>query len=88
MVTREVRRTPRFDKQLNKLPEYIRKKFKKQLAFLREDFYHPSLHLKKKGDSGLWEARVDYHYRFVFLVEENVLAMVGVGMHDEGLGKK
>lgn len=80
-----IRKTDKFEKRFNKLPLNIRKKFVKQIHFLVNDFNHPSLHTKKKQGSDEWEARVDYHYRFTFLVEGNILVMLSIGMHDEGL---
>lgn len=40
-----------------------------------------------KGSS-FYEARVDYHYRFRFVIQAEEIVIVTVGMHDEGLGKK
>ncbi len=76
------------EKQTKKLPSKIKKKFLKQLSFLQNDFNYPSLHVKKMKDSDRWEARIDYHYRFSFGVEDDIIIITSVGMHDAGLGKK
>ncbi|MBU3978123.1 hypothetical protein KJ980_05875 [Patescibacteria group bacterium] len=76
------------EKQTKKLPQKIKKKFLKQLSFLQTDFNYPSLYAKKMKDSGRWEARIDYHYRFSFDVEDEIITITSVGMHDFGLGKK
>lgn len=60
----------------------------KQLLLLIKDFQHPSLHLKKMSGENRYEARIDYHYRFTFIVEEQTIIILSVGPHDEGLGKK
>lgn len=75
-------------RQVNKLPEKIKKKFHKQLLFLLQDLNYPSLHAKKIQGTSRWEARIDYHYRFSFELEEDIITITAVGMHDEGLGKK
>lgn len=77
-----------FKKQYQKLPLKIQKKFIKQFKLLLADFRHPSLRSKKMGGSEVYEARVDYHYRFVYQIIENEIWFVSVGPYDEGLGKK
>ena len=64
---RPYRPTERFSENLSDLPRAIREKFFKQLALLRQDLRHPSLRVKKMhGHRDIYEARVDYHYRFTF----------------------
>lgn len=75
-------------KQTTKLPENIKKKFHKQLSPLIINFSYPSLHIKKIRGTDRWEARIDYHYRFSFQLEEDIITITAVGIHDEGLGKK
>jgi mRNA-degrading endonuclease RelE of RelBE toxin-antitoxin system len=80
--------TTKARKQVNRLPSVLRNKLLKQLIFLADDFHYPSLHTKKMSNTSHWEARIDYHYRFTFIFENNVILILSVGPHDEGLGKK
>lgn len=75
------------EKQLRKLPSVIIKKLEKQLDFLAQDINYPSLHVKKMQGSKYFEARIDYHYRFIFSIKENEIVIIALGPHDEGLGK-
>ena len=77
-----------FKKRYKKLPTKIQKKFTKQLDYLIQDYRHSSLRARKMGDSDIFEARVDYHYRFTFEITETEIILRTIGMHDEGLGKK
>jgi len=38
--------------------------------------------------TGVFEARVDLQYRFTFLIENEIILLLTIGPHDEGLGKK
>lgn len=78
----------KFKKQYEKLPLNLQKKFDKQLKFLIEDYRHPSLQTKKMAGTETFEARLDYHYRFVYLVSDNEIWLLTIGPHDQGLGKK
>lgn len=81
--------TARFQKDYDRLPAYLKKKTKKAVGFLKENFQHPSLRAKKmKGEKNIWEARVDKSYRFTFGIGRNTYLLYRVGPHDEGLGKK
>ncbi len=84
----EIRRSNSFKKSYQKLPSQIRKKFEKQLKFLVENPQHPSLRARKKSGEEIYEARIDYHYRFTYQIGTGVLFMLSIGPHDEGLGKK
>lgn len=75
-------------KQVQKLPIHIQEKFRKQLLFLLENPRHPSLRVKKMRGHDAFEARIDYHYRFGFEIEGDVIHILAVGPHDTGLGKK
>ncbi|MBI2430457.1 MAG: hypothetical protein HYV39_00330 [Candidatus Levybacteria bacterium] len=79
---------PRARKQLSKLPQNIQKKAHRQFSFLLSDYRHPSLHARKMGGGGIFEARIDIHYRFTFQVMKEQIFILTVGPHDEGLGKK
>lgn len=79
----KVRSTKIFIRNYKKLPDKIRTKLDRQISLLRTDFRHPSLHTKKvKGMKGIWEARVDIHYRFTFRVTDDVIRLRKVGPHD------
>lgn len=65
-----LRHTDRFERQYRALPESWKAKVDKQLEFLVENLKHPSLRAKKYDESrGIWQARVDRHYRFYFQIE-------------------
>jgi mRNA-degrading endonuclease RelE of RelBE toxin-antitoxin system len=76
------------EKQFRKLPDYLKKKARKQFHFLLDDYRHPSLRTKRMEGLTRFEARIDRHYRFTFEVFENEIFILSVGPHDEGLGKK
>lgn len=81
--------TPQFLKAYKRVPLRIKKKYRKQIGFLVKDPSHPSLRTKRKrGTKDTWEARVNYHYRFLFRKENDVLEILVIGPHDEGLGRK
>ncbi|MBI5465015.1 type II toxin-antitoxin system RelE/ParE family toxin [Candidatus Gottesmanbacteria bacterium] len=80
--------SPTADKQLKKLPQVIDKKFIKQLTFLVSNPEHPSLRSKKMASENKFEARIDRHYRFTYLMTKDEVFIISVGPHDEGLGKK
>lgn len=84
----EVQLTERAEKSYTKLPLHIKKKASRQFENLIGSPHHPSLRVKKKQGENIFEARVDYHYRFTFIVEEKTLWILSIGPHDEGLGKK
>lgn len=77
-----------FKKQFKKLPLKLQNKFLKQLKYLLQNPYHPSLHTKKQSGTDKFEARVDYHYRFTYRLENEEIWILTIGPHDEGLGKK
>ena len=69
-------------KQYKKLSPHIRDKFDRQLQILLHNFRHPSLHTKRmRGKKVVWEARVDYQYRFTFEVKETIILIRSVGPH-------
>lgn len=68
------------------MPLDIQKKVDKQLILLVNNFNHPSLYTKKiKGRQGIWEGRVDIHYRFTFEIIEDTIFLRVVGNHDDVL---
>lgn len=79
--------TRRFLKAFASLPKNIQEKIKKQLTLLAENPRHPSLQSKPiQGAPGIYEARVDIHYRMTYEREaEDTLVMRVVGRHDDAL---
>jgi mRNA interferase RelE/StbE len=84
----KIRRTKTFDKTFLKLPAQIQQKTEKAVKLLLLEFYHPSLRTKKmSGQKGIWEARVDYHYRFTFTLDRDTIILRVVGNHEDALKK-
>jgi len=68
------------------LPPQIQRKVDRQLRLLADNFRHPSLQTKKiQGTKGIFEARVDLHYRMSFEIEGDALVLRVVGNHDDVL---
>lgn len=85
----KIAKTENFAKGYKKLPLNIQKKTDKQLTLLSQNLRHPSIRAKKlEGFVDVWEGRVDRHYRFAFVIDVDVITLLRVGPHDEGLGKK
>ena len=80
--------SPKAEKQLSKLPQRIKKKTHRQFSFLISNYRHPSLFSRKMSGQNLFEARIDIHYRFTFQIAEDIIYILTIGPHDEGLGKK
>jgi mRNA-degrading endonuclease RelE of RelBE toxin-antitoxin system len=73
---------------MESIAQHIRKKFYRQLAKLRENFRYPSLQVEKMpGHQGVYEARVDRHYRFTFHLENDTIVLRVIGPHNEVLRK-
>ena len=73
---------PYFKRNYKSLPEIIKRKFKKQAKYLREDFYHPSLRVNKYDkEKGVWQARVDKDYRFYFLIGKDTYILLDITIH-------
>ena len=71
-----------FRRNLSTLPEEIRKKYDKQEKFLLMSIRYPSLRCKKYNEShGIWQARVDDHYRFYFQVEGDTYLLLNILSH-------
>ena len=74
--------TPAATRALEKAPARIRKAFYKQAAFLLRDLHHPSLRAKKYDEArGIWQARVNYTWRFYFKIVGNVYLMEEIRNH-------
>lgn len=80
-------KTKSFTKKYQKLPKNIQKKADKQFIYLLNNYHHHSLRTRKMSED-IFEGRIDYHYRFAFLVKDEVILLLSIGPHDEGLGKK
>lgn len=75
-------------RQLKRLPGSQREKARKAFYLLLENYRHPSLHSRKMSGKAVFEARIDYQYRFMFMPKDDVIYILAVGPHDTGLGKK
>lgn len=80
--------SPEAAEQLADFPKQVQKKAHKQFSFLLINYRHPSLRTRKMGGENHFEGRVDLHYRFTFIIEEENIYILTIGPHDEGLGKK
>lgn len=78
------RRLKKFKRQLADLPAAIQKKFDKQLRFLLLDLQYPSLQAKKYDETeGIWQARVDDHYRFYFVIDGDSYVLFNILPHPD-----
>lgn len=80
--------SPQAKKYLQKLSPPLRKTLYKQLILLEQNSRHPSLRVKRMSGRPYFEARITRGYRFVFDRVKDVLWIIALGPHDEGLGKK
>lgn len=77
-----------FVKTYKKFSPSLRRKVDKQIRFLLKDLRHPSIRAKKmQGLEDRWEGRVDRSYRLTFIIRNDIITLLTVGPHDEGLGK-
>lgn len=76
------------EKDYKRLSHEIKAKTNKKLLLLDKDIHHPQLYTKKMKGLERWEARIDYQYRFTFITDHNVIFILSIGPHDQGLGKK
>lgn len=75
--------TKSFVKDYRRLPANIQSRVNKQLAYLLENFDHPSLNLKKMKDPrNIWEGRISRSYRFTFQIEGELYILRRVSTHD------
>jgi mRNA-degrading endonuclease YafQ of YafQ-DinJ toxin-antitoxin module len=79
--------TERFQRDVRDLGEDQRRAvFEVMLGLsraLRDPHLHAGLGIRKLHRSGVFEARVGLGLRLVFAVDDEVLALVRVGSHDE-----
>ena len=84
----KIRAYKRFRRAYRDLTKNIQKKANKQLSWLAENINHPSLRTKKiKGREGIWEARIDLHYRLTFEIIGEVIFLRIAGNHDDVINK-
>ena len=72
---------PDFLLQYDELPKEIKKKFRKQIALLKENPKHQSLKIHRLEGSQFWEFYVDDFYHCVFRQDGNVYRLYFVGTH-------
>ena len=71
-----------FPPQLFRGPKAVRDAFDKQSQFLLQDLHHPSLHAKKYDEArDVWQARVNYTWRFYFRIVGDVYLMEEIQYH-------
>jgi mRNA-degrading endonuclease RelE of RelBE toxin-antitoxin system len=71
--------SPDFWKLLNRLPPDIQRAARESFEILKDNPRHPSLHLKKIGDS--WSARVGRGYRVLGRDVEGGILWGWIGTH-------
>ncbi len=75
--------TPKFSRQLKKLPSDVQRKVKEKLKILQEDPSHPSLRTKRHISSGYFESSINMNYRIIWNYEEGtIILLIMVGEHD------
>ena len=73
--------SPQFWELYNNLPPAVRKSADKNLALLKNDATHPSLHLKKVGR--YWSVRIGRKYRALSVEVEDGLIWFWIGTHSD-----
>jgi hypothetical protein len=71
--------SPRFWALYHALPQEVRGLADKNLALLKSDTRHPSLHFKRIGK--LWSARVGDHYRVLGHDVDDGIHWIWIGSH-------
>jgi len=72
---------PGFFSQYDELPKDIKKKFSKQISFLKSNPMHKSLQVHRIENTDYWEFYVDKGYRCLFKKEGNIYKLYYVGTH-------
>ena len=71
-----------FQRSYSKVPKAVQEAFDKQSQLLLQNLYHPSLRAKKYDEGrGIWQARVNYTWRFYFKIVGNVYLMEEIRNH-------
>ena len=76
--------TRQFERSYATAPLAIQKAADKQLRFLLQNLWHPSLNAKKyhaSGDPDLWQARVTKDWRFYFTIEGDAYILIDIIKH-------
>lgn len=74
--------TPHFKRHYNKAPTAVQRAFDKQSSLLLQNIGHPSLHAKKYDEArDLWQARVNYTWRFYFRIVGDTYLMEEIRHH-------
>ena len=74
--------TPKFIRQLKKLPSDVQGMVKEKLKILQEDPSHPSLRTKRHNSSGHFESSINMNYRIIWdYEEESIILLIMVGDH-------
>ena len=78
----QLRFSKHFTRNYAKAPVEVQKAFDKQSGLLLQDLHHPSLHAKKFDEAtNLWQARVNYSWRFYFKIEGDTYALLEIKRH-------
>lgn len=81
-MVKKLKFSDEFKECYKKLPEIIQKKVDKQIRFLKNSPFHPSLNLHIiQGTGGIWEGYVDDYYRFTFEIRDDCYYLRVVGPH-------
>jgi hypothetical protein len=73
---------PHFQRQYRKAPAVVQRAFDKQSLLLLQNFNHPSLRAKKYDASrDIWQARVNYGWRFYFKIVGDIYRMEEIKHH-------
>jgi len=71
-----------FRHEFQNLPKEIQKTADKQFKLFLENPFHPSLNSKKlKGENNVWQARINYNYRFTFLIKGDAYYLLHIFRH-------
>jgi len=73
--------SPEFLSLYNRLPQAIQPLADKNFSLLKNNFHHPSLHMKKVGS--YWSVRVGLHYRAVAVEVPDGLLWFWIGSHED-----
>ena len=78
----KIRLTSSGKKDYDSLPPSIVRAADKQLALLRKNIRHPSLHAKKYNEArNVWQARVNKQWRLYFTIELDIYWIVRIIPH-------
>ena len=71
-----------FLRNYSKAPKAVQEVFDKQSQFLVQDLHHPSLRAKKYDEArDVWQARVNYAWRFYFKIVANAYLIDEIKQH-------